>query len=145
MKKGKKKKVAVKTPNELNLQQVAFCKAYVSKEFYGNGTESYIEAYKIDVTKPGAYNGAKSNAYKLLTKTDILSYINELLDAEGLNDGFVDKQLLFIMTQNADLSTKLGGIREYNKLKQRVTDKLDVNHSGSIDQTTNFTITRRKA
>jgi len=131
-------------PKVLNLKQQAFCKNYVSKEFFGNGTESYIDAYKIDVSKPGAYAGARSSAWRMLTNADILAYINDLLDGQGLNDAFVDKQLLLILTQNADFGSKLGAIKEYNKLKQRIVEKVEMNLAATIKETTNFSIKRRK-
>ncbi len=116
---------------KLNLNQEAFCQLYASdREFFGNGVQSYIEAYDIDTSKPGAYNGARSSAHKLLTNTDILARINEILEMEGLNDSFVDKQLTFLVTQNADLSTKARAINEYNKLKSRITDKVDHTSGG---------------
>ena len=117
----------------LNEKQEKFCQYYVSKEFFANGTEAYAEAYDIDMTEPGKYNSVRTMASKLLTNTNILNRINELLDLNGLNDQFVDKQLTLVITQNADLGAKVAGIREYNKLKQRITDKLEV--KGDFDIT----------
>lgn len=102
-----------------------------ASEFYGNGVQSYIEAYSINTNKPGAYNSAKADAYRLLTKDYILKYINELLEDGGLNNEFVDKQLLKIITQDADFHAKARAINEYNKLKSRITDK--VQHSGTVN------------
>jgi hypothetical protein len=68
----------------------------------------------------------------LLTNSNILSRINEELDAAGLNDNFVDKQLLFAITQNADLSSKVRAIQEYNKLKQRIIEKLETKNNNKI-------------
>lgn len=115
-----------KINSDLTIEQSEFCNLYVTKEFFGNGTEAYIEAYSIDLTKKGAYESARSGASRLLTKDNILKRINELLDNEGLNNGFVDKQLLFILTQNADFGAKIQAIKEYNKLRQRITDKIEV-------------------
>lgn len=115
---------------ELNLKQKKFCKTYVSQEFFANGVQSYIEAYNISVDNGGAYNAARANACQLLTNTNILLYINELLDLSGLNDTFVDKQMTLLITQNADFGSKLGAIREYNKLKSRITEKIE--HSGKV-------------
>lgn len=109
---------------ELTPKQKRFCELYVSKEFFANGTESYIESYNVDTKDKGAYQSAKSSASRMLTNDNVLNYINHLLDLSGLNDEFVDKQLTFIITQNAELSTKLGGIREYNKLKKRIEERL---------------------
>lgn len=107
--------------DKLNLKQQLFCELYASdREFFGNGTQAYIKAYDILLTK---YDTAKVNSKKLLTKTNILAYINELLDLQ-LNDAHVDKQLAFLVTQDAELNVKLGAIKEYNALKSRITTKM---------------------
>lgn len=119
------------TTPELNIKQKLFCELFASdREFFGNGVQSYIEAYDIDLTKKGAYNVAKANANRLLTKADILDYINTLFEAHGLNDTFVDKQLEKLIVQDAEFSTKLQAIKEYNALKQRITKKLDMTTNG---------------
>lgn len=113
-----------KKMRELNPQQKAFCELFASdREFFGNGVQSYIEAYDIDLTVKGAYNSAKANAHKLLTKDYILKYIDELFEAHGLNDTFVDKQLEKLITQDAEFSVKIKAIGEYNKLKGRILDR----------------------
>lgn len=120
--------MALTAKNEL------FCQYYASdREFFGNGVQSYIEAYNIDITKKGAYNAAKASAFNLLTKTDILKRIDEIFEAHGLNDTFVDKQLEKLIVQDADFSAKNKAISEYNKLKGRITDKAEVD--------TNITVT----
>lgn len=72
----------------------------------------------------GAYQSAKSAASRLLTNVNLLAYINELLKVV-LNEAHVDKQLAFLITQNADFGAKLGAIREFNALRQRVTKKFE--------------------
>ena len=52
--------------------------------------------------------------------------MNKLLDDMGLNDAHVDKQLAFLITQNAELSVKMSAIREFNKLRQRIVEKSKV-------------------
>lgn len=108
----------------LTPKQKKFCENYVSKEFYGNGTWSYVNAYQMDMTEKGAYAVAASGAKENLRKPQIYNYINSLLEQDGLNDAFVDKQLLFLINQHDDLSAKTNAIKEYNKLKQRITDKI---------------------
>jgi hypothetical protein len=111
---------------KLTLQQELFCKLYASdREFFGNGVQSYIEAYGIDTSKPGAYNVAKAGAYENLTKPYLLKRIDELLELQSLNDQAVDKELAFVIMQKADLSAKTAAIREYNKLRARITEKID--------------------
>jgi len=105
---------------KLNPRQERFCQLYASdEEFFGNGVQSYIEAY--NPKRVGNwYNTAKASAWENLTKPDILLRINELLELRGLNDPFVDKQLELLITQNADFRAKIAAIKEYNQLKKRI-------------------------
>ena len=115
----------------LNPKQEYFCELFASnREFFGNGVQSYIESYQPDQTKKGWYNVARSRASELLTSPNILNRINELLDLGPLNNEFVDKQLGFVITQNADFPSKVAAIREFNKLKKRITEKLDLTSGG---------------
>jgi hypothetical protein len=117
------------TTSKLNPKQEQFCQLYASdREFFGNGVESYIEVYKPDTSKMGWYNSACSSASRLLRSVKVCERINEILEVNGLNDQAVDKQLSFLVTQHADFGAKLGAIREYNKLKKRVTDRME--HTG---------------
>ncbi len=124
-----------KKERELNEKQKYFCELYATdREFFGNGTQAYIEAYDIDLTKKGAYAAARANACQSLTKTNILKYIREIMELGGLNDERVDKELLFLIEQNAEFGSKLGAIKEYNKLKERITDKLEISKKGFWDE-----------
>ena len=103
----------------LKPKQKLFAELYASTdEFFANGTQSYIEAYKPK--RVGSwYRSAISGASENLTKPNIVEYVNYLLEMRGLNDGFVDKQLEFLVTQHTDFKRKLGEIHEYNQLKKR--------------------------
>lgn len=109
-----------KLKKKLTPKQELFCRLYVSKEFFGNGVQSYIEAYNVNLAKKGAYNVALKEASKNLIKPHIYNYINALLEDGGLNDIHVDKQLLFIINQHNDLRSKIAAIKEYNQLKARI-------------------------
>lgn len=111
-----------------------FCQYYSSydRELLGNGVQSYALAYDIDLTEKGGYSTCRANASKLLTKADILTRIRELLDLGPLNDAFVDRELAFVILQNAELSPKVAAIKEYNALKSRVTEKLDIKMNSTI-------------
>jgi len=61
-----------------------------------------------------------------LTNLNILDRINELLELGGLSNERVDKELLFLITQDAEFSAKLGAIKEYNQLKNRIQKKLEI-------------------
>lgn len=116
---------------ETNARQEMFCRLYATdKEFFGNGVESYLEVYDIDRSKPNWYKTACVNASRLLGNAKVFNRINELLTEGGLNDAFVDKQLLFLISQQVDLGAKGNAIREYNKLKKRITDKIDLTSKG---------------
>lgn len=119
-----------KLKRPLNPDQEKFCQLFTTPdmEFYGNGAQSYMEAYKSKKSrkgekwnnKPVSYLAAKANAYRLLTRPEIIARVNELLEAKGFNDENVDKQHLFLINQFADLKSKLGAVEAYNKLKKRV-------------------------
>lgn len=122
----KKKVVRVKTEAGLTAKQELFCKLYTSdRELFANGVQSYLVAYDIDTSKRGAYGVAQAASSRMLSNVMILKRINELLQLGGLNEEFVDKQLNFIITQNVDFSSKIAGIREFNKLNGRITEKID--------------------
>ena len=112
--------------DERNARQERFCQLYASdKEFFGNGVETYLECYEIDRSKPNWYKTACVCASQLLSKPKVYNRINELLESTGLNDAFVDKQLLMLIQQHEDKSSKIAAIREYNKIKQRITEKVE--------------------
>ena len=111
---------------KLNQRQERFCKLYATdREFFGNGVQTYIEVYEPDQSKPNWYKTACALASQLLSNTKVYNRINELLEENGLNDVFVDKQLLFLISQQSDFTSKLGAMKEYNKLKQRIVDRLE--------------------
>jgi hypothetical protein len=113
-------------PIKKNKKWEQFCKVYVSEtEFFGNGTQSYIEVYKPKRVG-NWYRSSQVSASRLLSNPIIIDRINELLQLQGLNDTAVDKQLSFIIAQYSDLTNKMAAIREYNKLKQRIVDKTDI-------------------
>lgn len=104
-----------------------FCQYFASHyETFGNATRSYAKAYNIDITDSSKYATCRTNGYRLLTNADILDRINELLAELVLNDTVVDMQLGFLITQMGDYGAKIQAIKEYNKLKQRITEKIEV-------------------
>jgi len=108
----------------LNPKQELFCNLYSSSvEFFGNGVMSYGKAYNLDTTDKGQYGVAKTQASILLTNPIILKRINELMDIL-VNNETVDKELGFVILQHSDLRSKVSAIKEYNKLKSRVEDKI---------------------
>jgi len=72
--------------SKLNPKQEQFCQLYVSPDtdFFGNGTQSYIEAYNPK-QKGNWYNSAMASASRLLRNVKICERINEILEEQGLN------------------------------------------------------------
>lgn len=106
---------------KLNEKQELFCQLYASdEEFFGNWVQTYIEVYKPDQTKKNRYNTACASVSRMLSNVKLCDRINEILEEKWLNDNFVDKQLLFLINQHQDKSTKLWAIKEYNTLRARV-------------------------
>jgi len=118
---------------ETNARQEMFCKLYATdREFFGNGVESYIEVYNPDRSRPNWYKTACSSASRMLSNVKVYTRINELLETGGLNDTNVDKQILMLINQHADFGAKVAAIREYNKLKQRIVEKVDHTTKGQM-------------
>lgn len=123
--------MAEEKKSSLNPNQELFCQLYATDtEFFGNGVQSYVKAYKPDMLKPNWYKTACAVASELLSNPKVFNRINDLLTEGGLNDQNVDKQLSFLITQHSDFNAKMGAIREYNKLKQRITEKIDHTSGG---------------
>lgn len=125
--------------NQMSAEEEHFCQLWASdREFFGNGTQSYIEAFDVKIVKKPnhdsddnemTYEMVRFAAHKLLTKANILKRINEIFESRGLNDAFVDKQLEVVITQNAEFSPKVKAIAEYNKLKKRTVVQVEHTHS----------------
>ncbi len=131
----------------LNRKQELFCRFYTQNgETFGNGTDSYAEAYdfKLDELSTKDVYGAPdedgnrekiddspydkaervcaSNASRLLRIAKIQARITTLLN-EVLKDEIVDSQLAKLVMQDRDNTNKIAAIREYNKLRGRIIDK----------------------
>lgn len=113
--------------NKLTLQEEMFCRYYSSDtEFFGDGFQSCAAAFNYDIMDKSEALSCKYKAAGLLRSQRILKRINEFLRYVTLNDAHVDKQLGFLITQNADFGNKLGAIKEYNKLQQRITERIKI-------------------
>ena len=114
-----------KIKNNLTAKQERFCQLFANPDsgYFGNGTQSYLEAFK-EKGKSITYKTARVEAHKQLTKPNVTKRIRELMDIY-ISSEIVDKELAGVILQWADLSSKVAAIREYNKVKGRVTDKLE--------------------
>lgn len=114
----------------LTQKQELFCQLYASDvEFFGNGTQSYMEAYKTS-----NYVSAQAAASRLLSNVMVLNRIDEILQEQVLNDQMVDKQIGFWIRQKSNPMASVAAIKEYNKMKERTKDGGTVNNLVLIQQ-----------
>jgi hypothetical protein len=130
---------------ELSVQEEIFCQYYVkSREYRGNGTKCYALAWGhdidvlsrenemkeisgnlVEIKKTSEYDRACAVcsvlANRLLRKVKINKRITELLTATLTNELVDARMAEWILGDDAVASTKM--ISEYNKLKQRITQK----------------------
>jgi hypothetical protein len=101
-----------------NWKEEMFCRYYVRHESMANGSEAYMKAFELANDMYGREQ-AKVGAYRLLQQRHILKRIHDLLDLSGLNMEYVSKELVFCITQNADLKVKIKAIEVAAKLLTR--------------------------
>lgn len=136
-------------PAPLKPQHELFCQLYIKNEaLFGNATLCYAEAYnyKLDTLShketrddednlieaseyDRAYNVCSVQGHALLRMPKLQDRINRLLN-EMLKDDIVDAQLAKVILQDRKLDSKVAAIREYNKIRQRITEKVDLTSGG---------------
>lgn len=120
---------------KLTNRQIDFCQYYTTTEFYGNGARAYAKAYGLNYDDKNQRNRCASGANNNLSNLAILTMCDILLDGEGFNDAFFDKQLMFVATQNYDLKAKMLAIKTYAELKNRIKKTVEITHNSSFDYT----------
>lgn len=143
--------------HQLNPRQLTFCHYYVNNPLtFSNATLSYAQAYGYDLMNADhtnlvetveTENGPKeqeidgtseyakmyatcaSNGTRALYNDNIQKEIKRLLVA-SLNDNDIDAELGKIIKQEYKFEAKLGGIKEYNKMRGRIVDKVDHTSDG---------------
>lgn len=135
------KKLSEVIKGELTPKQERFCQLYAgTEEFFCHGVHAYAEAFDRNFQEKGVYNTCCVEANRLLRNPKILKRLDEIFEARGLNDQFVDKQLEKLITQDADFKSKIQAIKEYNSMKKR-TGKLEIPPDMEVAQ---IVITRAK-
>lgn len=142
--------------DELNACQEAFCNYYTGNDIlFGNATLCYAEAYRYNLDmldhddakfvlvdkKTGkqekiedssydkAYNVCSVSGFRLLRNPKIQTRINKILN-EMMRDDIVDTEIMHTIRQRTDYSAKMSAIKEYNKIKDRITSKTDITSGG---------------
>lgn len=153
-KKKRKKRSNNQESKKLNLREELFCRLYTqNRSLFGNGTQCYAQAYGYELEKLSkesitgdpnefgvtsivalspyekACNTCAVMANTLLRKTKIDDRISQLL-REMMTEESADTEMSYVMHQRIDLAAKNAAMREFNKLKGRITDKFKVTHEG---------------
>jgi phage terminase small subunit len=124
-KQKRKSQRAEEVARELTEKQKLFCELYISdRECFGNASKAYRTAYRLT---PKQYNTGAVSAHHILRNPNVKAYMNQLLDEQFTNEA-VDREAAKIVKQDRDLVSKGMMIKEYNKLRQRITDKSEVVH-----------------
>ena len=135
----------IKPDQVLTLEQELFCRLYTQNtEFFGNATLTYAEAYGFDLDKldrtrekdergkeiigtseyEKVYNVCSAAGSRLLRNVKVQVFLRKCRN-EFMRDDVVDGELVKTILQDYELPSKIAAIREYNKLKQRIIDKID--------------------
>lgn len=121
---------------KLTMKQIEFAKAYTDPtEHFGNGIAAAAKAYDLNPSDKRERAICATYANQNLKHAAIMTLVDILLDTEGLNDQYVDKQLLFLISQNADLKVKGLAIKEYNAMHNRTKKQVEVTHNNNFDFT----------
>jgi hypothetical protein len=121
---------------KLTTKQIEFAKAYTEQsDQFGNGVRAAGKAYDLNPDNKNERNRCAVYANQNLKHAAILTLIDILLDTEGLNDSYVDQQLLFLIQQSQDLKVKAFAIKQYNDLKNRNKKQIEITHNNNFDLT----------
>jgi len=122
----------------------AFCRFYAGdSSVFNNATMAYAFAFNKEIpekdgTEEKALERKKilaicaTQASMLLRNPNIQRRCQEVLSAL-CNDHFVDREMTYTIAQRKDLGSKMRAVSEYNKLKKRVSEKVE--HTGEIKMT----------
>ncbi len=139
---------------KLNIKQEAFCQYYTRNDaVFGNATQAYAEAYgyrlenlsdeepteevwdeimeimktvKLDDSPYAkAYNTCSVMGHRLLRNTKINERVKEIL-REMMVEAEVDSEIMYVIKQKTDFGAKMSAIKEFNKLKGRIIEKVEV-------------------
>jgi len=111
-----------------HLKHENFCQAYASNpDTYWNATASYALVYGMDASSykdSPSYDTCRANWARLLANASIRDRVDEIR-VNSLVDFRVDSKMASILYGWKD-EVSLSAIKEYNRLRQRITDKTEM-------------------
>jgi hypothetical protein len=115
--------------------EVKFCKAMASDtSCWHSPVKAYLKVIDKKLTSRGdksKYDNAGKMAYRMMRKPEVAQYLSVLLEVEGFNDTSADFMLLDTIMRSRD-KTRLDAIKEYNRLKRRISDNLIANNKFNV-------------
>jgi len=136
--KALEEKSIVEAAAALTHQQRQFAEYYAFSESSGNAVQCYIQSHpeKIDSMRhlKSWYARASILASQQLKNPKVLKYLNELIKFHVVNNNIVDQHLANVIVQHTDKHAKIKAIQEWNRLQQRIVDKVEVTQKHSNDQ-----------
>lgn len=130
-KKSSRKKKIIHTIEEfgsdLTERQRLFAILYTTDKIcFGNATLAYKRAYNLNDKQ---FNTAGVSAHRLIRNDKVQAFISKFLQ-ESFNNAAADNELAKVINQDKDLHAKNAAIKEFNALKQRITEKIDITSKG---------------
>ena len=129
--------IVLKKPNE---PQKLFCQYYIFGIKTGkkikwrfNGTYCYGKAYDLKMTKKNILICAVGSS-RLLRDEKVKAYMQELLKEAGLTNEVADTVLLDLMKHPSSWKARRDGLKEYNKVKGRITRKTEHSVADPLDK-----------
>lgn len=112
---------------KLNDQRKLFAELYAG-ELYARAVDAYAKAYGIDLEKyPQKRASVQSTSSALLQNLDVLAYIRELRGDYKMTEELVNSEHGFLIIQNSELSVKLGAIKHFRELNNKIETKIQDN------------------
>lgn len=112
--------------DQLTPKQELFCQLYaIHIDYLWNGTQAYAEAYWYNLSDIKQNKICQASASRMLRNVKVLERLRKLQD-DFLSDEMIDKELAFVALQRADLWSKMRAISEYNRLKWRINNLVEL-------------------
>jgi hypothetical protein len=133
LKNGDKTLLDIGLELRLTPQQIEFCQIYISKDAYGDAISSYCQVFELDEEHRQQRIQARNGANAFLKDANIITFLGILLDSDGLNESHVNKELLFLIDQNADYKVKVQAIGLFHAINNTAKASNDLKPKPSLN------------
>ena len=88
---------------------------------------AYAKVYDKPFNSPVEVKRCVSASSRLMGHPDVLLYMRFMTEKTVFSEEFIDHELGWMATQREELAPKIQAIKEFNRLKGRITEKIEVN------------------